>query len=123
MRLELVTESLASGAVLISLQGELDLACAYTFDRELRRIEADKPHCIVNDLRKLAFADSSGLGRLLGARRRARRDGRRLVLVRGSEAIQRLLAIAGIEESFEVVGAVPPELGTATRDAAESVPP
>jgi anti-anti-sigma factor len=111
VRLEVIAESLASGAVLVSLQGELDLACAYTFDRELRRIEAGRPSCIVIDMRKLAFVDSSGLGRLLGARRRARRDGRRLVLVRGSQAIQRLLAIAGIEESFEVVGEVPAELG------------
>jgi anti-sigma B factor antagonist len=110
LRFELVAEPLASGAMLVTLQGELDLACAYTFDRELRRLEDSAPDCIVIDMRGLTFVDSSGLGRLLGARRRARRAGRRLVLVRGGHAIQRLLAIAGLEESFETVGEVPEEL-------------
>ena len=33
-------EALDAGAVRIALRGELDLAHAYTFDEELRRVEA-----------------------------------------------------------------------------------
>jgi anti-sigma B factor antagonist len=103
----LTLERLGSGAVRVTLQGELDLEHAYTFDEELRGIEQERPPCIVLDLRGLGFVDSSGIGRLLAAHRRARRDGRRLVLVRGGPGIQRLLALSGVDEHFEMVNDVP----------------
>jgi anti-sigma B factor antagonist len=106
----LTLERLSSGAVRIALRGELDLEHAYTFDAELRKVEGDRPPCIVLDLRELSFMDSCGLGRLVAARRRARREGRRLVLVRGGRAIQHLLALTGLEESFEIVADVPASL-------------
>lgn len=106
----LTLERLPSGAVRIALRGELDLNHAYTFDEELRRIEEDRPPCIVLDLRELSFMDSCGIGRLVAARRRARRSGTRLVLVRGGRAVQHLLALTGLEESFEIVGDVPSAL-------------
>ena len=106
----LTIEPLAGGAVRIALRGELDFEHAYTFDEELRRVEARKPPCIVLDLRGLSFLDSSGLARLRAARRRARRDTRRLLLVRGGNAVQRLLAITAVGDHFEMVSELPPEL-------------
>jgi anti-sigma B factor antagonist len=106
----LTLESLSSGAVRIALRGELDLNHAYTFDEELRRIEDGRPPCIVLDLRELSFMDSCGVGRLVAARRRARRAGRRLVLVRGGRAVQHLLSLSGVDEMFEIVGDVPVSL-------------
>jgi anti-sigma B factor antagonist len=103
----LTLERMSSGAVRIALRGELDLNHAYSFDEELRRVEQDRPHCIVLDLRELNFMDSCGVGRLVAARRRARRAGRRLVLVRGGRAVQLLLALTGVDETFEIVGDVP----------------
>lgn len=102
--LALVIEELGEGSVQLALRGELDLASAYTFDATLRQVERDAPACIVLDLRELRFMDSAGLSRLLAARRRARRAGCRLVLVRGPTAVQRLLAIAALDEVFEIVG-------------------
>jgi anti-sigma B factor antagonist len=106
----LTIEPLGDGAVRVALRGELDLEHAYTFDEELRRVEALRPSCVVIDLRGLTFLDSSGLARLLAARRRARRDQRRLVLVRGTRAVQRLMAITAVGEHFETVSEVPAEL-------------
>jgi anti-anti-sigma factor len=106
----LTIEPLAGGAVCVALRGELDFEHAYTFDEEVRRIEARRPSCLVLDLRALVFLDSSGLARLLAARRRARRDRRRLLLVRPSAAVQRLMAIALVREQFETVSEVPDEL-------------
>ncbi len=106
----LVIEPLAGGAVRIALRGELDLEHAYTFDEELRRVEAERPPCLVLDLRGLSFLDSSGLARLLAARHRARRDRRRLLLVRGSAAVQRLMAITAVGQQFEIVTEVPDDL-------------
>ena len=109
-RFGLVLERLPSGAVRVSLRGELDFEHAYTFDEELRGVEGARPPCIVLDLRELSFVDSCGMGRLIAARRRARRAGRRLLLVRGARAIDRLLALTALEEEFEIVGDVPAEL-------------
>jgi anti-sigma B factor antagonist len=103
----LIIDELGPGMARIALHGDLDLAHAYTFDEELRRVEADRPACIVLDLRELTFLDSCGLARLLAARRRARRAGRRLVLVRGPAAIQRIFAVAALEETFEIVSEPP----------------
>jgi anti-anti-sigma factor len=108
----LTIEPLAGGAVRVALRGELDLEHAYTFDEELKRVEALRPPCIVLDLRGLTFLDSSGLARLLAARRRARRESRRLLLVRGGKAVQRLLAITAVGDHFETVSEVPEELRT-----------
>src|SRR3954463_5491071 len=80
---ELTVQQIGSGAVSIRLRGALDLAYAYRFDDELRHAERDASSCLVLDLRELDFVDSAGISRILAARRRARRTGRRLVLVRG----------------------------------------
>jgi anti-sigma B factor antagonist len=106
----LTIEPLAGGAVRVALRGELDLEHAYTFDEELRRVEELRPPCLVLDLRGLSFLDSSGLARLLAANRRARRERRRLLLVRGTAAVQRLLAITAVGSHFETVSEVPQEL-------------
>jgi anti-sigma B factor antagonist len=99
----LIIDELGPGTMRIALRGELDLAHAYTFDEELRQVEADEPLCVVLDLRELTFRDSCGLSRLLAARRRARRAGHRLLLVRGPAAIQRVFAISAVDENFEMV--------------------
>src|SRR3954466_12977356 len=111
----LMIEELDAGAVRIALRGELDLAHAYTFDEELRRVEEARPSCVVLDLRELRFLDSCGLARLLAARRRARKSGHRLLLVRGPAAIQRLFALSGVAEAFEMVSDIPPALSSGSR--------
>jgi anti-sigma B factor antagonist len=103
----LTVEPLKGGAVCVALRGELDLQHAYTFDEELRLVERARPPLVVLDLRRLTFLDSSGLARLLAAHKRARRDARRLLLVRGSPAVERLLAITAVGEHFEMVSEVP----------------
>ena len=90
--------------VQVSIEGSLDLARAYDFDDAMRRIERDAPGRVLLDLRGLDFLDSTGLSRLVALRRRCRRTGRRLVLVRGSMAVQRLFAVTAMNEHFEVVG-------------------
>ncbi|HWT22941.1 MAG TPA: STAS domain-containing protein [Solirubrobacteraceae bacterium] len=98
---------MTEGAVRVAPRGELDLQHAYAFDEELRRVEARQPSCLVLDLRDLRFLDSCGVSRLVAARRRAMRAGRRLLLVRGPVAVQRLLALTAVDELFETVTDVP----------------
>jgi anti-sigma B factor antagonist len=105
--LALTIERLERNAVRIALRGELDLEHAYTFDEELKRVEALQPDCICLDLRELTFLDSTGLARLVAARRRSRKAGRRLVLVRGTAAVQRVFQLTAVDEAFEIVTDVP----------------
>jgi anti-sigma B factor antagonist len=89
--------------VQVILGGALDLGCAYDFDEAMRRVEIDAPGRVVLDLRGLELLDTTGLSRLVALRRRCRRAGRRLVLVPGPKAVQRLLALVSVEEQFELV--------------------
>jgi anti-anti-sigma factor len=109
----LTIEELGGGAVRIALRGELDLAHAYTFDEELRGVEATRPTCVVIDLRELDFLDSCGLARLLAARRRARKAGHRLLLIKGRPTIQRLFVLSAVDEAFEQVSELPAALSRA----------
>jgi anti-sigma B factor antagonist len=101
--LGITIESLAPDTVCVALSGELDFARAYTFDEEMRRLEAQRPGSIVLDLRSLNFLDSAGLGRVLALQRRAKRDGRRLVVVRGCRAIERLFALTALDTRLEMI--------------------
>jgi anti-anti-sigma factor len=101
--LGITIDRLKPDVVLVALSGALEFSRAYTFDEEMRRLEAQRPRTIVLDLRELSFLDSAGLGRVLALQRRARRDGRRLVVVRGSRAVQRLFAITALDAQLELV--------------------
>lgn len=101
--LGITIDRLKPDVVLVALRGALEFSRAYTFDEEMRRLEAQRPGTIVLDLRELSFLDSAGLGRVLALQRRARRDGRRLVVVRGSRAVQRLFAITALDAQLELV--------------------
>jgi anti-sigma B factor antagonist len=90
------------GAVRVSLDGELDLANAYAFDRRMLDIETRQVELIIVDLRGLTMLDSAGLARLVSAQRRARRGGWRLVLVRGGKIIQRVLQTTRLDELLEM---------------------
>jgi anti-anti-sigma factor len=89
--------------VRVVLSGELDMLSAYTFDARLREIEARGPESVLLDIRDLDFVDSAGIGRILAAHRRARGCGRPVRLTRGSKTVQRVLAIAAIDQVLEFV--------------------
>jgi anti-sigma B factor antagonist len=91
------------GLVRMALVGELDLSSVAKVQEELRRIEADAPATLVVDLSKLTFLDSTGLRCIVTADERARAEGRRIVIVRGPDAVQRVFAITRLEERLEIV--------------------
>ena len=91
------------GLVHIALRGELDLSSAAKLQEELRRVEADDPPLLVLDLSKLVFLDSTGLRCLVTADERAKEQGRRVVIVRGPDPVQRVFSITRLEERLEMV--------------------
>ena len=108
---EVSDEEVRPQVVRVSLDGELDLASAYAFDRRLLVLEQDRPRLIVIDLRALTMLDSAGLARLVSAQRRARRGGWKLVLVRGGRAIHRVLQTTQLVEHFDIARDLPQALG------------
>jgi anti-sigma B factor antagonist len=92
-----------NGLVHVALVGELDLSTVAKVQEELRRVEASAPATMVVDLSKLTFLDSTGLRCIVTADERARAEGRRIVIVRGPDAVQRVFAITRLEERLEMV--------------------
>ena len=91
------------GLVHVALRGELDLSSAGKLQDELKRVEAKAPPVLVLDLSKLVFLDSTGLRCLVTADERARTHGRRVVIVRGPDPVQRVFSITRLEERLEMV--------------------
>lgn len=99
----LTVDRLAPSVVCVALRGELDVSRALLLDQELRELEAAQPSALVVDLRELRFMDSSILGRLASCHRRAKREGRRMMVVRGDHTIQRILEMSALDRAFELV--------------------
>lgn len=100
--LELTTET-AGTTVRLALTGELDIAGAGRVEEELERIEREAPATLVLDLRELAFMDSTGLRVIVAADGRAREQARRLVIVRGSDTVQRIIEMTRLDGRLEIV--------------------
>jgi anti-sigma B factor antagonist len=90
------------GLVHVALRGELDLSTVGKVDDELQRWEGSTRD-VVLDLSRLTFLDSTGLRCVVRADERAKEDGRRLVVVKGPEAVQRVFEITRLEERLELV--------------------
>ena len=91
------------GLVKLVLRGELDLSTVAKVEEELRRAEAAKPPVLVMDLAGLTFLDSTGLRLIVTADQRARDQGRRLTVVKGSDTVQRVFSITRLDERLEMV--------------------
>jgi putative drug exporter of the RND superfamily len=99
--LRVTVERRGADRVTIGLAGDLDITTGRQFADQLAPIEQQRPATIVIDLRHTGFVDSAGLGQLIGASTRARAEHRRVVLVTGPAAVDRLLATAGVAEALE----------------------
>jgi anti-sigma B factor antagonist len=102
-----------------ALAGDLDLATAPIVERALRLLESTDPPVLAIDLRALRFIGSAGIALLLEARRRAAQRGRRLIVVRGSPAVQRVFEICGLADQLPFAAALPS--AAAARSAAPAV--
>ncbi len=65
--------------VVLSVTGDLDLSSVPSFRRAIRRLEAPAGRVVV-DLTGVDLLDSAGIGLLVGARLRVRREGSSLIV-------------------------------------------
>jgi anti-sigma B factor antagonist len=90
---------------LIELRGELDVATAPQVAEAFDGLapDADVVRHVVLDLRGLTFMDARGLHELIRLNDNARQSRQNLAVVRGREAIQRLLALTAVDEVLVLV--------------------
>jgi anti-sigma B factor antagonist len=96
------------GAAWVRVGGRLDRATAPQLTEVLTEATR-RARIVVLDLRGLTRVDTTGVGAIADASRAARRDGRRLVLVRGLSQVERLLALIGASDAVEIVDLDPAE--------------
>ena len=98
-----VTSEQQGDQLRVALAGELDIVNAPQLESQLAAVEADAGGTLILDLRGVEFVDSTGLRALIAANERARSAGRRLVIVRGAKAVDRLLSLTQLDQRLEIV--------------------
>jgi anti-anti-sigma factor len=86
----------------VHVAGRMDAAAVWQLVRVLEdpRLRAQM---VVLDLRQLSFVDRSGVHAVVSAGMRARRDGRRLILLRGPPLVDRMFTLTGNSDQLEIV--------------------
>lgn len=88
------------GTEIFRLVGSLDVATSPSLKEALTKASSQGQGDIVVDLTQLEFLDSTGLGALMGAHRRAMESSGRLGLIVHDGPISRLLNITGLSRVF-----------------------
>jgi anti-sigma B factor antagonist len=89
--------------VVLALTGEIDVASVADVQTALQDLRDAGWEDIVVDLRDVSFIDSTGLGVLIAADERARREGWELAVTKGSPPLERLLKLACLSSSLRRV--------------------
>jgi anti-anti-sigma factor len=100
------------GAAWVHVAGELDLATSSQLPQAVRKAQLSA-RLVVLDLRELAFIDGAGVHAILDVARQVRREGRRLMLVRGPAHVDRVLTLTGACQQLLVFDLDPSEPNSA----------
>ena len=92
------------GRAVVVIRGELDLATAPELESAIQG-RLDEGQDVVVDLRELEFMDSTGLRVLVSAHARVEGTEQRFLIVRPlpGAPIERILAVAGVEQVLDLV--------------------
>ncbi|MGH6654162.1 MAG: STAS domain-containing protein [Actinocrinis sp.] len=92
------------GRTVGELVGELDMYSAPRLREELLAVPAPAAYRVALDLSRLEFIDSSGLGVLIAAVKRARAGGGALCLIAPPPQVASMLRITGLDKVMPIVG-------------------
>jgi anti-sigma B factor antagonist len=98
-----VTSGLSRNAIIIRLEGELDVNAVPVLREHMQRIWdlPPKPFLIL-DLAEVGFCDSMGMNELISVMQRCEARGTRLLLGGVQGVMARVLSITGLRHAFEV---------------------
>jgi len=103
MNLKFSTEE-KDGYLLCSVKGEIDLYNARQLKDKVADVleDVDDPKLLVLDIQDVKYIDSTGLGILIGIKRRITESGGKLVLVLSEQRILQLFNITGLTNVFPI---------------------
>jgi anti-sigma B factor antagonist len=96
------TEQLETGARVVSVMGEVDVATAPALEQALHESVDEGSDEVIVDLTGCTFLDSAGLRALLAARGRLEHSDQRLPLVMSSPSVMRIFQITHFDEQCEI---------------------
>jgi anti-sigma B factor antagonist len=88
-------------SVVVTVTGEVDVATAPRLRSQLVSLVGDGERRIICDLEGVDFLDSTGLGVLVGALKRARTHGGELIMVCTQRRLLKVFEITGLTRVFE----------------------
>jgi anti-sigma B factor antagonist len=91
------------GQRILRLNGGLVMSTMFEFQATVR---ADKSQALIIDFTNVAYADSAGIGALVGAYVTRQHGGRRLALVGVSERVRNALKVTRVEQFFHFFDSV-----------------
>jgi anti-sigma B factor antagonist len=106
MLLNVVRKEDDRGWTILAVDGEIDIATAPVLDEAIEQAVSDGCEKIAIDLTSVSFMDSTGLRTLIVAHRSLEGTEGRLVVIPGSGPIRRLLEVAGVVDTLDVVPSV-----------------
>jgi anti-sigma B factor antagonist len=104
-----INTSREADVCIVRVGGEVDVYTSPSLKSALVAAASDSCRVVIVDLDKVGFIDSSGLGVLVGALRRAREADGDLRIVSACEAVVKIFRITGLDRVFPVY----PTLGDA----------
>ena len=99
MSISIITTPNADGCKL-AVSGEIDVSNASQLREELDQALDQGEGTIAVDLSEAPYIDSTGIGVLVGAARRAREAGRGFAVLRPQEGVARVLALLGMADEL-----------------------
>jgi anti-sigma B factor antagonist len=91
--------------VSIELEGECDLAAREAMHDTINAVLARDPGCVVLDLSRLSFIDSSGIHLVVELAQRSKPRRIHLVIFPGPRAVQRPFELCGLGQRLPFIGA------------------
>lgn len=94
------------GTLVLSLQGEIDLATVSTLAAHLDHI-CDRADAVTVDLRRVGFIDCLGLRHLLALQADADASGCRVGFIQGPAPVRRVFELTGVQAQLSFVRGAP----------------
>jgi anti-sigma B factor antagonist len=96
--------TLKGKSILFTCAGELTLEICPELKRRIEDVlEGEEVACVVADLGRTTFLDSSGIGFLVSMRNRMTHEGKRFFLLRPSDQVRKTLHLVQLLKYFEVL--------------------
>lgn len=103
-----LSSRLDGDTTILTVVGELDVATAPELRERLAGLDNNGVHDLVLDMSGVNFCDSTGLGILVGARKRFKAHGGAMTITHVQESVRRLFELTGLIDTFGIDGTASP---------------